>query len=741
MKISRKRVIATVIILACVMIVLSTGLSTMSYRKMQANIYVHKGVLNTVSAVRKLNYAMSFGKPIDKYFGLNDLLVDVLELSEDIQGIEVIDFEGNSIETVGEMPRTVRQGSISEEYLITKDGVYSFVGFDAGTMILRLDVSVVNDLTLSYVLFLARISFWIFLGTVLAVLVAFLPGSGDGISIKRVRIGGIVILIVMQISLGVLSILQVDSSYQTSVDTIAEMTAKMVEIDINEVIDKGISYEEITGIDDYLSRFVTDIPELSEMVISDDVTDASETGNEFPLTLKGVDKSIKLYCKYSFNQDMIRENRRNNVIDVLILILITVFISLETLNFITTHHESKDGRKKGELYLPGFRLFVFVEGIAFTLDAGFFSVFSTKLYSVLNMPDSMSFLSGLPNTMYSAAVLIGLFGCSSLIRKYGMRRMMTAGLVAGVVGYIFCALSPNLYVLIFSRFIFGFCDGIIINSIRLFASAQKDPQMHNKILVAYFGAMNLGVSCGVVIGGLIADVTSYQTVFLTGAILGAVCLFLVVFAGFSDERSREDKMSFFVAVKELKKPPVLIFMLSVVIPLYVLQLFVSYTFPIFGSEVGFSNSIVSGCLMINFIIIAYLTDPISDWVGKHIKPENAMALYLALQIVSVGIFVVTASIWAAILALVLTSFWDCFGTVLMDSALDHVEGTTREKCTLLQMVFGKLGMVIGPIAITSFLYKGAAGATGVIVVFLVVGLVIYSISLGLARVKSKGMSK
>ena len=118
-----------------------------------------------------------------------------------------------------------------------------------------------------------------------------------------------------------------------------------------------------------------------------------------------------------------------------------------------------------------------------------------------------------------------------------------------------------------------------------------------------------------------------------------------------------------------------------------------------------------------------------------------MALYLALQIVSVGIFVVTASIWAAILALVLTSFWDCFGTVLMDSALDHVEGTTREKCTLLQMVFGKLGMVIGPIAITSFLYKGAAGATGVIVVFLMVGLVIYSISLGLARVKSKGMSK
>lgn len=741
MKISRKRVITTVIVLGIIMTILSTVLTTMSYRKMQADSYVHSGVLNTVSVVRKLNYALSFGKPIDRYYGLNDLLEEVIELSEDILSVEVIDLKGNSIETVGEMPQEVRPGSFGEEYLIRKDGVYAFVSFDAGTMILRLDISVINDLTTEYVLFIARLAFWVIWGTAFVTFLVFLPKSGDGVSIKRVRIGGIIILIVMQVCLGVLSMLQVDYSYQASVDRIAQMTAKMVESDINAVIDKGVSFDEITGMDEYLKHLVSDIPELAELELSFDTVYAGNERDEYAISLKGVEKSAKLYCQYSLNQKMIRENRRNNIIDVLILVLITVFISLETLNFITTHHESKDSRKKGELYIPGFRLFVFIEGTAFALDAGFFSVFSTKLYGALKMPDSMSFLSGLPNTMYSAAVLIGLFGCSSLIRKYGMKRMMTVGIVAGVAGYIFCALSPNLYVLIISRFIYGFCDGIIINSIRLYASAQKDPKMHTKILVEYYAAMNLGVSCGVVIGGLVADVTSYQAVFITGAVMGVACLFLIVFAGFSDERSQGDEMSFFIAVKELKKPPILIFMLSVVIPAYVVELFVSYTFPIFGDEVGFSNSIVSGCLMLNFIIIAYLTDPISEWVGKRFKAEKAMVGYLALQIVSVGIFVVTASIWAAILALVLTSLWDCFGTVLMDSALDHVEGTTTEKCTLLQMVFGKLGMVIGPVAITSFLYKGAAGATGVIVVFLTVGLIVYSASLKLGKNRSKGMTE
>ena len=56
------------------------------------------------------------------------------------------------------------------------------------------------------------------------------------------------------------------------------------------------------------------------------------------------------------------------------------------------------------------------------------------------------------------------------------------------------------------------------------------------------------------------------------------------------------------------------------------------------------------------------------------------------------------------------------------------------------MVFGKLSMVIGPVAVTSFLYKGAAAATGVIVVFLAVGLIIYSVSLMLEKRRGTGIA-
>ena len=716
------------IILCTIMILFTTALTTLSYRRMQADTYVHDGVLNTVSTVRKLNYSLSFGKPLDKYYGLKELLEEVEELSWDITGVCITDLEGNVIESTGEEISGITLQNPDNEYLVRRDGVYAFVPFDAGNIIIKQNISVINDRTRDYLKFLWGIDALILLAVIVSALITSLVASSNGISLKRFKITSILILVTAQSLLGVLSMRHLDNSYQQSIARIAETTSLTVERDINAVIEKGVPYGQLKGLDGYLSNLVDDIPELSNLSLGMQTQATQNDMTGFDLDIDGMDSgAVSLLCYY--DKELIHSQRINNIIDILILVLITVFISLEASTFLTRHMEMKSERKKGQLYLPGFRLFVFIQGITFTLDVGFFSVLSAKLFRAMELPQSMSFLSGMPNTMYSVAVLIGLLGCSSLIRRFGMKRMLIFGIVMGIVGYVLCALAVNLSLLIMARFVYGFCDGIIINSIRLYASSQSDPKMHTRILVEYMAAANLGVSCGVVIGGLIADVASYTFVFVTGALLGIVCLFLILFAGFPDRQEDGDKMSFLTALKEMKKPRVALFMIAAVIPVYIATLFVAFTFPLFGDEAGFSNSMVSGCLMLNFIIVAYLTDPISDWVIKRVRPDIAMGIYMLLQTASIGVFVLSGSVWAAILALVLTSLWDCFGMVVMDLALDHVEGTSTEKCTLLQMLFGKFGLVVGPVAITSWLGKGAAGATGVIVIIMLVGALIYGSSL------------
>ena len=75
--------------------------------------------------------------------------------------------------------------------------------------------------------------------------------------------------------------------------------------------------------------------------------------------------------------------------------------------------------------------------------------------------------------------------------------------------------------------------------------------------------------------------------------------------------------------------------------------------------------------------------------------------------------------------------------MVIDSVLDDVKGTTGEKNTLLQMIFGKAGMVAGPVLVTAGLGRGAAGATGTIVVVLLAGIVLYLVFNGWAGIKER----
>ena len=721
MKINKRKMIAIICVMSIALLAFSAVLNVMSYRKMQAETYVHAANLNTVSMVRKLNYALSFGKPLDKFYGLDSLLEEVDALSEDILGVRILDEAGNTIEDTGKIAGETEQKD-GEEYVIEKDGIYSFISFDAGTIVLFLDSTPVEETTDAYIVSVVRADILLFGGILLILCCFCLLRAKSSIGVRQWKGLSLILLIGAQLLFGVLSTRYTITAYQTSVEQIAQMASAVVQSDINEVLAKGMEYGELQQVDEYLQKLSDDIPELSSIAIADG-EDGKGTVRDYTINLND-EEYRELTVRCEMNQKLIQNRMINNVIDVLILVMVTIFISLEIIGFMTEHLVQRSSRVQGELYFPFFRLFVFVSGVAFSLDCGFISVLSNRLYEKMELPANMSFLSGLPNTMYSLAIVLGLLSCSFFISRLGMKRTLLLGVSLGVIGYLLCAAAVSLPYLVGARFVFGFCDGLVINAIRLYASAQKDKTMHTRILVTYLAAINLGICCSVVIGGLVADVASYNFVFLIGALLGVICLFLVRAAGFSNTKS-QSSMSFLGAVKELRIGKVFLFMVFIVIPVYVATLYVGYTFPLYGDEAGLSNSLVSGCLMINYLIIAYLTDPVSKWVNRHMKPRRAMICYMILQAVSIGIFVVFPNIWTAVLALVLTSLWDCFGMVVIDSVLDDVEHTTTEKNTLLQMLFGKIGMVIGPMLVTAGLSGGAASATGSIVLLLFAGVVLY----------------
>lgn len=733
----RVRIVRMVLIVSALLLIFSAALNCMAHRRMRAEVYVHAENLNTVGIVRKLDYAIGFGKPLEKFYGLDLLLDHAMELSDNILAAEVLDREGNSIINAGTMDSSIRQSSEGEDYRLEDDGIYSFVDFGEGQIVIRLNRAQLDHDVKEYISWMAKLFASILAMITVVLLIYYLLGrkNPNPASLKQMRVLSLILLVGGQVVMGGFATVYDAVSYQDSVTQIEDAASQVVQADINEVLDKGMKYSELKKMDEYLNNLCGEIQELSHMELSEAKPEEGSQMDVYPLFLRD-DSSGVVYLSAATNQDMVRNKMINHIIDTVIIIMVSIFVSLEIIVFITSHLKERAQRKEGEIYFPGFRLFVFVSGVAFSLDSGFVSVFSRQLYERMNLPDSMSFLSGMPNTLQSLSIVLGLFGCGFFISRLGTRKTLLFGIGMGVAGYVLCAVSVNLPIFIAARFVFGFCDGLVINTIRLYASSQEDPDMHNKILVTYFAAINLGICCSVVIGGLVADVSSYAIVFCLGALLGIACLFFIGFSGFSDQKGGS-RMSFTGAVRQMRYRRVFIFMLFLVVPIYIAPLFVEYTFPLFGDEIGFSNSLVSGCLMLNFLIIAYLTDPISEWVNKRIRPRKAIVAYVLLQAASIGQFVFFQTAWSAILALILTSLWDCFGMVVIDSVLDDVKGTTGEQNTLLQMIFGKAGVVIGPVLVTANLSKGAAGATGTIVIILLAGVALYLVLDTLTGIKEK----
>lgn len=724
MKIEKKKFMLIVLIIGIPLMMFSAILNVMSYRVMLVQSYVHACNLNTTGIVRKLDYAIDFGKSLDKFYGLDILLKNTKELSDDIVSIEIYDKNEKKIAGIGNTVKHSMQEIRDEEYKIEGDYIFSFVDFSHGQIVLTLDKSNIDVELIQYI---KRVSIAVSLCILFVccgALIVCTFRKRKVLTVKNLKVTCLLLLTTVQLCFGIYFTIYAINSYRDSVNMIEKSAANVAKNDINEVIDKGMRYSELSGVDTYLKNLCSDIPELSSIKIKKDNKAFDNSSHIYKIGVQN--NKVTLYVGCSLNEKLVRDKIINKIIDIGIIIIVSLFMSLEIVNLITNHIAQKKDRKKEEIYLPGYRIFVFVSGLAFSLDCGFVSILSSKLYEKMDLSDSMSFLSGLPNTMYSLAVVSGLFICGTFISKFGIRRTLCVGIGMGIAGYILCSISINLPMFIVAKFIFGFCDGLVINTIRLVASSQKDSEMHNKILVIYLAAINLGVCCSVVIGGLVADAASYSTVFIVGALLGLICLFLVKFANFSNEKS-ENSISFLGAVKGLKIGKVFIYMIFLIIPIYIATLFVGYTFPLYGDEMGFSNSIVSGCLMINYLIIAYLTDPISDWVIHHISPQKSVICYVILQGISIGIFVISPGIITALIALILTSLWDCFGMVIIDSVLDNVKNTTTENNTLLQMIFGKIAMVIGPLIVTANIDKGAATATGTIVMLLFAGTLCYVI--------------
>ena len=71
-KLSFSRFIIIFLLVSIPLVFLSSLLNVMSYTNMITEVYTNANSTATTGAIQRINYSMSFGKTIEKFYGLED---------------------------------------------------------------------------------------------------------------------------------------------------------------------------------------------------------------------------------------------------------------------------------------------------------------------------------------------------------------------------------------------------------------------------------------------------------------------------------------------------------------------------------------------------------------------------------------------------------------------------------------------------------------------------------------------
>ncbi|MFC4401629.1 MFS transporter [Gracilibacillus xinjiangensis] len=164
-------------------------------------------------------------------------------------------------------------------------------------------------------------------------------------------------------------------------------------------------------------------------------------------------------------------------------------------------------------------LLIFLIGIA---AGGIMSFFS--LYAIERDFTQV----GLFFLLIAAASFIIRLLSGKLFDKYGPSVILIPGSVLSIVGLIILYIAVNDSMFLIAAIFYGFGFGAIFPAVQTWCMNLVEEHEHEGAMASFFNFFDLGIGGGSFILGLVATVTSYQTVYLVASIVYGMVLVIYV---------------------------------------------------------------------------------------------------------------------------------------------------------------------------------------------------------------------
>lgn len=704
---TRKLYLASVCLLAAVT-VLAVALNTLQYRNRLIEAAVNAEYVGVLSLIDKTDYAVSLGKPIDNFYGMDYMLRAQCDLLPNLHNLHILSPEGKTLFHAYPVETPLPQGVAAGDYRLTGNRFCFFAPLVGGaSLVVEGSIATLLPMTLHYLLRIAIVC------ALLASGIALLLYLALGVVDRRGEAGRalgqrlcIASLVMAQLFVGGVAYYDSITQYQSSLAPLTASIAQSVATDITSLTNRGIPMEEFVEFEEYLASYTAKLPIFSRITLIQR-SDSALRGELYADLSAG---GQELTLRFSVSPTEQRKTLMGYLLSTGLLLVTSLLLTTEIQLLTLRQNKRVAGDNTPGDNAAAMRLLIFFLYACVNTGLALVPMAASQLYS----PDSglsRSFAVSLPITTEMVAGLVAILLSGYIIGRRGLARTLGLAIACCCGGLAVCAFSYSILPFALGRAAVGFGYGLITLSGRTFASCQPNAAARTTSLAALSGGSIAGLCFGSTIGGLLADQTSFRVVFLLASV--AVLLALSQLGKIHFTRPLPGGGGRVQLSCLLGSSTSLLYLLLLVGPVNFCGVFISYLMPLFANQQQLSATAVSALIMVNSLTAGYLSPAMTSLCMKRLPLKAGVLLYPVLTAGAIGIFALLPTLPSMAIAVLLLGLADSFGLVMLIEGFGRTPGAARCDASLNMSVFtivGKAGQAVAPGILSLAPGFGVAGA-------------------------------
>ncbi|MEO1017234.1 MAG: MFS transporter, partial [Pseudomonadota bacterium] len=235
---------------------------------------------------------------------------------------------------------------------------------------------------------------------------------------------------------------------------------------------------------------------------------------------------------------------------------------------------------------------------------------------------------GLPITLFMIVVAVATPLAGSLVDRFGVRSILSLGMVPGIIGFFGTAAAHSMSELMFWRAMTAISYAVMFIGAQGFVAKNSPKGGRTKSMAHFVGAVIAAGICGASVGGILADHIGYRQTFIVSAALACVSMIFVLWLLPRDRshRALRDIKQRTGARQFWRNPHFAALLLFAAIPAKLLLTgYLFFLVPVVLEGVGASSGLTGRVMMIYGLAVLILTPLAARLSDRLARPELIVA--------------------------------------------------------------------------------------------------------------------